>query len=164
MATMLRAMLGSLALFVLVGGRVSAQDSLYAGDGPAWEFDDSNLVQHPAWTAGTVPKNIVILSFKRGTPPPRRAAIIARVHGVIVHRDTVTGFYMLRVATHPDACGVKQAIDFLNGLPEVSMAVPDLGFTTDTHDSIDPGGGLIDIPATHRGSTHPCPPGTGLLR
>ena len=164
MAIILRALLGSIALFVLVTGRLAAQDSIYEGDGPEWEFADSNLVQHPAWISGTVPKNIVILSFKRSTTPARRTAIIARVHGVIVHLDKLTGFYMIRVATHPDACGVKQAIDLLSGLPEVSMAEPDLALTTNSHDSIDPGGGLIDLPATHRGSKNPCPPGTGLLR
>ena len=149
MGTTLRALLGSIALLVTTAGRVSAQDSIYEGDGPEWEFADSNLVQDPAWISGTVPKNIVILSFRRGTTPTRRAAIIARVHGAVVHIDTLTTYYMIRVATHPDACGVKQAIDVLRGLPEVSMAVADVPF---------------DMPATHRGSKHPCPPGTGLLR
>jgi len=140
-----------------------AQDSTELGDGPEWEFADSNLVQNPPWISATIPKNIVVLSFKHGTTAGKRTAIIRQINGTIVHFDRLLDVYLIRVATHPDACGVKQAIDMLEGLPEVEMAAPDMGLTT-TSDGIDPGAGLVNIPASHHGSKHPCPDGTGLLR
>ena len=153
----------TVALALLVPRLASAQDSTELGDGPGWEFADSNLVHNPPWVSATIPKNVVVLSFKDGTTAARRTAIIKQIHGTIVHFDRLINLYLIRVATHPDACGVKQAIDLLAHLPEVDMAVPDLAFTT-LSDSIDPGSGLVDIPATHHGSNRPCPSGTGLLR
>jgi hypothetical protein len=154
---------GAVALALLVPRPALAQDSIEMGDGPEWEFADSNLVQDPPWIPATIPKNVVVLSFKDGTTAARRTAIIKQVHGTIVHFDRLLDLYLIRVATHPDACGVKQAIDLLTQLPEVDMAAPDLALTTSS-DGIDPGSGLVNIPATHRGSKRPCPPGTGLLR
>lgn len=164
MTAILRSFPGAIALLVLIVPHALAQDSLYLGDGPEWEFADSNLVQDPPWTSGTVPKNIVVLSFKNGTPPARRTAVIRKVHGTIVHIDTLTDVYLMRVATHPDACGVKQAIDLLSRLPDVAMALADLALTTNQHGSMDPGSGLITLPVTHHGSRRPCPTGIGLLR
>ena len=153
----------ALALTLLAPLPVAAQDSTEFGDGPEWVFADSNLVQNPPWIAATIPKNVVVVAFKDGTSTARRTAIIGQIRGTVVHFDTLTQFYLIRVASHPDACGVKQAIDFLERLPEVDMAEPDLVLTT-TAEGIDPGSGLVDAPATHKGSKKPCPPGTGLLR
>src|SRR5215831_9393439 len=147
---------GTVALTLLVPCAARAQDSTELGDGPEWVFVDSNLVQNPPWISETIPKNIVVLSFKPGTTAAKRTAIIKRINGSIVHFDRSLDLYLIRVATHPDACGVKQAIDMLKQLPEVEMADPDLAFTTTT-DGIDPGAGLVDVPATHHGSKHPCP-------
>ncbi len=144
---------------LLISARLYAQDPL--PNEPDWLYADSTLVQHPSWISGTVAKNIVIVTFHHGTPPGRRIAVIQQVHGNVVYHDRVDGedgAYYLRVPSHPDACGVKQALEVLDQVPEVEMAVPHLVF------SGGPDGAMSDFPTTHKGSKRPCPPGTGLLK
>jgi hypothetical protein len=157
-------LLSASVLLTLLTPHAAAQGSGDQGDGPDWVFADSNLVNSPTWISATVSKNVVILAFKPGTSVAKRTSIIKLIHGVIVHYDGVLDAYLIRVATHPDACSVEQAMDFLGTVPEVRMADPELVFTTNDSDSIDPGGGLVNAPATHHGSKRPCPPGIGLLR
>ena len=130
---------------------------------PDWVYADTNLVDHAAWISGTVVKNVVILAFKPGTTFERQAAIVRMVRGTIVQHDSTLGadgFLMIRVASHPDACAVKQAVELLEHVAEVEMATPEvlLPFTEDgrtppRHSRI-----------THKGYTAACPAGTGLLR
>jgi len=154
----------AIALVALIPPRASAQDSTEEGDGPEWVVADSNLVQDPPWTGGTVAKNVVVLAFRGRTTPARRASILKQMRGTVVHFDHWTDTYLVRVATHPDACGVKQALDLLHRIPEVEMAEPEVVLTNNRHDSIDAGSGVRPAPATHHGSNRQCPPGTGLLR
>ena len=154
----------AIALLALITPRVSAQDPTDEGDGPEWVVADSNLVQDPPWIVGTVAKNVVVLAFKGRTTPARRASILKQVRGTVVHFDHWTDTYLVRVATHPDACGVKQALDLLRRVPDVEMVEPEGVMTNNQHDSIDAGSGVGPAPATHHGSNRPCPPGTGLLR
>ena len=123
-------------------------------------YADTDLVQDPGWISGTVAKEIVIIGFKSGTTPERRAAIIASINGRVVGVDSLTQSYTLRVARHPDACGVRQALAVLDKTPEVDLAVPDLLFTMDRNGM----GGLIPLPTSQHGSGHPCPAGSGLLK
>jgi hypothetical protein len=150
-----------LPLALLLPAALAGQDRHEPGDLPEWLFDDSILVQEPSWITATVAKNVVVISFRAGATAGRRMAIVHQVHGTIVHNDSTLGSegaYFVRVATHPDACGVKQALDVLHRLPEVQTATPHmvLTFVSD--------GGLPNLPATQKGSKRPCPPGTGLLR
>jgi hypothetical protein len=150
-----------LPVALLLPAALAGQDRHVPGDLPEWLFADSILVQEPSWITATVAKNIVVLSFRSGTTAGRRMAIVQQVHGMIVYNDRTygsDGAYFVRVATHPDACGVKQALDVLRRLPEVETATPHAlsSFTAD--------GGLPNLPATHKGSKRPCPPGTSLLQ
>ena len=161
------------AVAVVVPLVAQGQDSTLADDdGPAWLYADSLFVQEPSWISGaTVATDILVLSFRDGTSPARKSAIIQQVHGTIVWHDRVhrDSAYYVRVATHPDACGVKQALDVLDPIPEVEFAVPheimtwieDSGASKKGH-VID--GGIRNAPATHKGSKRPCPSGSQLLR
>jgi hypothetical protein len=149
------------AVAFFVPAALAGQGRHEPGGLPEWLFADSILVQEPSWITATVAKNIVVLSFRPGTTAERRTAIVRRVHGVVVYDDSTSGrngAYFVKVATHPDACGVKQALAILDRLPEVQRAAPHM-VSTSTAD-----GGLPNVPATHKGSKRPCPPGTGLLR
>ena len=150
-----------LAAAFLLSTAAVGQDSTAADDGPDWINDDSVLVERPSWISATVAKDIVELLFRPGTSAAQRAAIIKRVHGTGVHHDHQygnDGYYYLRVASHPDACGVKQALDVLDSIPEVAVAVPHMPMTMSGD------GGLSPVSAMHKGSARPCPIGTGLLR
>ena len=145
----------------LVCAAAAGQDTSTVDDGPDWLNDDSVLVQNPPWISATVARDIVVLSFRAGTSPAMRTATIQRVHGTVVyhdHTDGDDGYYYIRVVSHPDACGVKQALDVLDRIPDVAVAVPHMPLTTKGD------GGLFPLPATRKGSTRPCPSGTGLLR
>ena len=152
-----------LALIMVVPSLVSAQTapagvlrSMADFNLPPWFYADSNLVNGVSWYPGTIRKNIVIVVF---TPKASRAArdsAIASIHGTVVATDSV--FWIVRVASHPDACAVKQAVDALVGLPVVGAASPDLVMSW-----VDSTGGMPDTPA-QKGSTAPCPAGKGLLR
>ena len=155
----------------LFPGTVVGQDSSQVGDLPEWLVADSILVQDPPWITATVAKDIVVLSFRAGTSATRRAAIIQQVHGIIVYNDRSYGSdgnYFIRVASHPDACGVKQALDFLDRVPEVETAGPDMLMTWVSDSSRSnlhiADGGLSTLPVPHKGSKRPCPSGTTLLR
>jgi len=165
------------ALLTLMGMLIptvaTGQDStVIDDDGPEWLYADSLFVQEPSWIHATVAKDIVLLSFRDSTTAARRDAIIQRVYGTIVYHARThvgDGFYYVRVASHPDACGVQQALDVLDHVPEVETAVPHalLTWVTDTlraEKGHIADGGMANAPATHKGSKHPCPPGTGLLR
>jgi hypothetical protein len=150
-----------LPLALLLPTALAGQDRHEPGDLPEWLFDDSILVQEPSWISATVAKNIVVISFRSGTTAERRMAIVHQVHGSVVYNDSTLGSdgaYFVRVATHPDACGVKQALDVLHRLPEVQTATSHLVLTFAAD------GGLPNLPATQKGSKRPCPLGTGLLR
>lgn len=130
---------------------------------------DGNLVSDPPWISGTVARDIVMVVFKQGTTEARLEALIASVHGEIIDEldpriPGVSPEFTVRVPTHPDACGVKQAVDLLEKAPDVESVTAALVFTTDQHATVDPGSGLIPVPATHHGSSHPCPPGVSLLK
>jgi len=126
---------------------------------PDWVLADSNLVESPAWISGIVARNIVIVAFKPGTPFRRREAIVDLIRGKVVARAMgVDGWYTIRVASHPDACTVKQAIDLLRSSPEVRMATAMLVMESAGD------GGLMNPSGRARGSTTPCPPGASLLR
>src|SRR5213083_493479 len=143
-----------LPVSILVPAVLAGQGRHEPGGLPEWLFADSILVQEPPWITATVAKNIVVLSFRPGTTAERRAAIVRRVHGLVVYDDSTSGMngaYFVKVATHPDACGVKQALAVLERLPEVQRAAPHM-VSTSTDD-----GGLPNVPATHKGSKRPCP-------
>ncbi len=145
---------------VLFPAILLGQDSVGTGDLPQWLFDDSIFVERPSWISATVAKDIVVVSFRHGTNAARRAAIIRGVHGTIVLNDRSygsDGYYFVRVASHPDACGVKQALDVLDRVPQVETATTHMPFVG----SVDR---LMPMPATHKGSNRPCPLGTGLLK
>ena len=149
------------AATVLLSTAALGQDSTVADDGPDWINDDSILVERPSWISGTVAKDIVVLSFRAATSPTQRAAIIKRVHGTVAYHDHqygADGNYYVKVASHPDACGVKQALDVLDSIPEVEVAVPHMPMT------ISGDGGFSPVSATRKGSTRQCPTGAGLLR
>ncbi|HWH03615.1 MAG TPA: hypothetical protein VN674_08005 [Gemmatimonadales bacterium] len=159
-------------LIVLQAASIVSSDDRFSGEPMGTDADwsaDSNLVSDPSWISGTVAKNVLTVAFKQGTSMARQEALIASVHGEVIDEmdvriSDVSPEYTIRVPTHPDACGVKQALDFLNKAPEVEMAIPELVFTTDQNSTVDPGSGLIPAPATHHGSSHPCPPGVSLLK
>jgi hypothetical protein len=63
------------------------------------------------------------------------------------------------VASHPDACGVEQALALLDRVPEVEHAAPHMVL------AVTENGDLLPVLTTTRnGSTRPCPSGTGLLK
>ena len=150
-----------LPAILLFSPALRAQDSTAGDDLPEWLFADSILVQNPPWISGTVARNIVIVSFRHGTTASRRSAIIRQIHGIVVYNDHFygnDGDYFVRVADHPDACGVKQALEVLDRVPEVDLAIAHTFFAGS------PDGGMTDVSATHKGSKQPCPAGTGLLK
>ncbi len=158
---------------MLIPSVATGQDSTgIDDDGPEWLYADSLFVQEPSWIHATVAKDIVVLSFRDSTTAAHRAAIIQRVHGSIVYHARThvgDGLYYVRVASHPDACGVQQALDILDHVPAVETAGPHMLLTwvTDTARAKKghiADGGMANAPATRKGSKHPCPPGTGLLR
>ena len=159
-------------LIVLQAASIVSSDDRFSGEPMSTDADwsaDSNLVSDPSWISGTVAKNVLTVAFKKGTSMARQEALIASVHGEVIDEmdvriSGVSPEYTIRVPTHRDACGVKQAVDFLKKAPEVEMAIPELVFTTDQHSTVDPGAGLIPAPATHHGSSHPCPSGVSLLK
>lgn len=150
----------ALAMFLLpVAGH--AQNPSATDDTPEWLFADSLFVEHPQWISGTVAKDILILLFRDGTSRSRRTAILRQIHGRVVFSDHFywdEGYYYVRVPSHPDACGVKQALDVLNHMSDVEMATVHSFFLGESD------GGLADPGATHKGSKQPCPLGTSLLR
>ncbi len=96
------------AAAVLLSTAALGQDSTVANDGPDWINDDSILVERPSWISATVAKDIVVLSFRAATSSAQRAAIIKRVHGTVAYHDHqygADGYYYVKVASHPDACG-----------------------------------------------------------
>lgn len=149
-----------LPVALLLPAALAGQNRHEPGDLPEWLYADSILVQEPSWISATVAKNIVVVAFRSGTTAGRRMAIVQQVHGTIVYNDSAygsDGWYFVRVATHPDACAVKQALDVLDRLNEVETAIPH------SLSSVTTDGGLPNLPATHKGSKRPCPPGTSLL-
>ncbi len=125
-------------------------------DLPAWAYADSNLVTGVSWTTGTIRKNIVTIIFRPGATPASPDSAIASVHGELLVTDSV--FWLIRVASHPDGCGVRQALEVLQRFPSVGAAAPDYVMLF-----IDSTGATPDAPAQHA-SGKPCPTGTGLLR
>jgi hypothetical protein len=119
------------------------------------------LAHEPSWLPATFPKNIVVLWFKPGTRAARRAAIVRLVNGRFIYNDRTfedQGFYLVQVRSHPDACGVKQAIAVLERVQEVEGATAEILIDGD----ID--GPSSRLPVRERASTPPCPSGTSLLR
>jgi hypothetical protein len=138
-----------------------AQAPVPNDDPPVWIDDDSTLVQQPSWISATVAKNIIVLTFRARTSVARIAAILRQVHGralVNTHSYGDYGDYYVRVPSHPDACGVKQALDVLTKIPDVEHALPHLRWTMDGT------GNMLPLPASHKGSKRPCPSGTSLLK
>jgi hypothetical protein len=121
---------------------------------PVWALNDTNLV-HPSWFGTTIPKNILLVIFTPGATPTERQAAVATVHGEVVATDTV--FWIVRVASHPDACGVRRAMERLANVPSVASAGPDMVWGADDQ------GGLHDV-KTRNPTTDPCPPADSVLR
>src|SRR5436309_1045473 len=134
------------------GGRSAAPT--IGRDLPAWAENDTNLV-HPSWFGATVPKNILLVSFKLGATPTERRAAIAAIHGEVVAIDTL--FWIVRVVSHPNACGVRRAMERLANVPAVRFSGPDMVWSADNH------GGLHDL-KTPNPTKDPCPAADSLLR
>src|SRR2546422_2691708 len=81
---------------------------------PDWVSDDSNLVDVD-WALRTITKNTLFVGFRPGTSREARAAAVRAVHGTVIQGDS--NFYLVRVSSHPNACGVKQALELLRTLP-----------------------------------------------
>ncbi len=95
-------------------------------DSGAWRkvvafHDDTNVVQ-PSWFPFPMTKNVVVAVFRRAATPAQRADAVASVHGTVI--DTTSLFWFIRVASHPNACGVLRATERLTLLPSVSVATP----------------------------------------
>src|SRR5213594_1968277 len=105
-------------------------------DMPGWAMNDTNLV-HPSWFGATAAKNILLVIFKPGATPTERQAAFAAIHGEVAGTDSL--FWIVRVASHPDACGVQRAMERLANVPGVRFSGPDVVWGADNN------GGLHDL-------------------
>jgi hypothetical protein len=139
------------------GGRLSEQAQM-----PRWYYSDSTWVRNTPWAGGTITDRIVVVSFRNGVTAEQRAAVYRRVNARAVYYEKAELdpplFYMIEVAAHPEACGVKQAIKVLEQVPEIDLAAPD-------DHGVGTGDGQI-VPATggRQSQRTTCPEGTSLLR
>src|SRR5512143_3273708 len=159
----------------VVYGQQSGSVGVLGREYPAWVIADSNLVS-PDWAGGLIiTKNTLIVMFKAGATEGERRAAVTAVHGVLVQQDPGHYQYLIRVARHPNACGVKQAMDLLRTLAQVAAVIPnafvpmgrdkvvrvdDQGRADTTHHEVDHSRGASTVATSHV----PCPPGYGLLR
>ena len=125
---------------------------------PDWIDADSNLVDAD-WALGTITRNTLYVTFKPDAPEEARVAAVRLVHGTVIQqRDSVPLTYLIRVASHPNACAVKQALARLKTLPQVAATLPHLIWVMDSL------GNLHKVPGAAKGPPTPCPSGYGLLR
>ena len=100
------------------------------------------------------PANGIVYSLEEA-----RVAAVRLVHGTVIQqRDSVPLTYLIRVASHPNACAVKQALARLKTLPQVAATLPHLIWVMDSL------GNLHKVPGAAKGPPTPCPSGYGLLR
>ena len=143
---------------LIVSERVQGQDTILPSirdPYPDWVSDDTNLV-NTDWAPGTITKNTLLTTFKPGSSVEARAAAVRAVHGTVIQGDSM--MYLIRVASHPNACAVEQAIALLRTLPQVAGAAPQMFW------AMDPGGDLLKVHSAAKASATPCPNGYGLLK
>ena len=146
------------AAALTVSERVHGQDTALPSmrdPYPDWVADDTNLVDAD-WALGTITKNTLLATFKPGTSVEARAAAVRAVHRTAIQGDSM--MYLIRVASHPNACAVEQAIAVLKTLPQVAAVVPQMFWDMDSR------GDLLKVHGAARGSATPCPNGYGLLK
>jgi len=107
---------------------------------PRWYYSDSTWVRNTPRAGGTITDRIVVVSFRNGVTAEQRAAVYRRV------------------AAHPEACGVEQAIKVLEQVPEIDLAAPD------DHGVGTGDGQIAPAPGGRQSQGTPCPEGTSLLR
>lgn len=84
---------------------------------------DTNIVMSPSWTPLPVNKTLVLVIFRSEATPAERADAVASVRGTVI--DTTPPIWLIRVPSHPNACGVLRATERLKLLPSVAIATPD---------------------------------------
>jgi len=105
----------------LVGQEIARDSNTARSDRlPAISYGDTSLV-HPSWFSFPVIKNVVVVAFRDHTTDAQRDQALASVRGLLI--DT-THFWVIRVPSHPDACGVLRATERLEDLPWVKFAMP----------------------------------------
>ena len=128
---------------------------------PRWYYSDSTWVRNAPWAGGTITDRIVVVSFRVGVTPEQRAAVYRLVNARAVYYEKAELdppiFYMIEVPAHPEACGVKQAIELLERVPEVDLAAPD------DHGVGMGDGQIVPSSAGRLSQGMPCPEGTSLL-
>lgn len=96
---------------------------------PKWYYSDSTWVRDVPWAGGTINDRIVMVSFREGVTPKQRAAVYRRVNARAVYYEKAELdppiFYMIEVEAHPEAFGVKRAVELLSQMPEVDLATFD---------------------------------------
>jgi len=143
---------------LIVSERVRGQDTTLPSirdPYPDWVSDDTNLV-NTDWAPGTITKNTLLVMFTPGSSAEARAAAVRAVHGMAIQGDSTT--YVIRVASHPNACAVEQAISLLRTLPQVATAAPQMFWAMDHR------GDLLKVHGAAKVSATPCPSGYGLLK
>jgi hypothetical protein len=124
---------------------------------PDWLLADSNLI-NADWAIGTITKNTLYVMFKPGTTEEDRFVAVRAVRGVILQRDSIPLQYLIHVASHPNACAVKQAMALLGTFPQVAAVLPHMLAVMDSM------GNLRNVPGVAQGPAIPCPSGYGLLK
>jgi hypothetical protein len=91
-------------------------------------YADSNLVYSHPRGSGRYPRNVVQVAFRVDASPEERQAAIDAIKGEVVGGVRVgdsDGYYYIRIPLNGTAAPVWQAVDVLNGLPQVEYAAPD---------------------------------------
>jgi hypothetical protein len=139
------------------GGRLSERPEM-----PRWYYSDSTWVRNTPWAGGTITDRIVVVVFRKGVTAEQREAVYQRVNARAVYYEKAELdpplFYMIEVAAHPEACGVKQAIAVLEQVPQIDLAAPD------DHGVGTGDGQIVQSPSGRQSQGTPCPDGTSLLR
>ena len=123
-------------------------------------YDDTNLV-HPSWSSFQMTKNLVAITFRVEASRGQRMEAVALVRGVLI--DTTPPFWIVRVSSHPDACGVLRATERLQRLAWVRGAMPDFFIPFDDGISRNEAP-RISVPEAPARSVQPCPVADSVLR
>lgn len=95
---------------------------------PVGYYDDSNLVQNPDSFPGLFYRDVVGVMFRSGTPQSERQTAIAAIGGTVVggvQFGAVDGIYLVRLPHDSTNTQVFGAINELETLPGVLVAMPD---------------------------------------
>lgn len=87
-----------------------------------------NVVSGAPHVTGRIPRDVVVLAFRRGTTPEEKRQVVERVRGRVIGGAPISdqAFYYVRVPHDGGVEALFRAIAILRADPRVASAEPDL--------------------------------------